>query len=69
MRTRGRGYAPGMDHEREKTTEVPPQDEREDDDQRPPKYDNAADEGTLADGGHTAGAIGETGAKGERVDG
>jgi hypothetical protein len=52
----------------EKTTEVPPQDEREDDAGRPPKYDNAADEGTIADGGHGAGAIGETGAKGERMD-
>lgn len=58
-----------MDYENEKTTEVPPQDEREDDEKRPPKYDNAADEGTIADRGHSAGAIGETGAKGERVDG
>lgn len=57
-----------MDHEQEKTTEVPPQDERENDEGRPPKYDNAADEGTIADGGHSAGAIGETGAKGERMD-
>lgn len=58
-----------MEYEREKTTEVPPQSERVDDEQRPPKYDNAADEGTIADGGHSAGAFGETGAKGERLDG
>lgn len=58
-----------MDYEREKTTEVPPQDEREDDERRPPKYDNAEDEGTIADGGHSASALGETGSKGERMDG
>lgn len=58
-----------MDYENEKTTDVPPKDEREDDERRPPKYDNAADEGTIADGGHSASAFGETGAKGERLDG
>jgi hypothetical protein len=58
-----------MEYEHEKTTEVPPQDEREDDERRPPKYDNAEDEGTIADGGHSASALGETGAKGERMDG
>jgi hypothetical protein len=58
-----------MAYEDEKTTEVPPKQERETDEGRPPKYDNAADEGTIADGGHSAAAIGETGAKGERVDG
>ncbi len=57
-----------MNHRPEKTTEVPPKQERESDEGRPPKYDNAADEGTIADGGHSAGAAGETGAKGERMD-
>jgi len=57
-------------YENEKPTEAPPRDEREDDERRrAPKYDNAADEGTIADGGHSSSAIGETGAKGERVDG
>jgi hypothetical protein len=58
-----------MEYENEKVTDVPPQDEREDDESRPPKYDNAEDEGTIADGGHSASALGETGAKGERMDG
>lgn len=53
----------------EKVTEVPPKDERDSDEGRPPKYDNAEDEGTIADGGHSAGMLGETGSKGERVDG
>ncbi len=58
-----------MDNEHEKVTEVPPKQERDHDEGRPPKYDNAADEGTIADGTHSGAAIGETGAKGERVDG
>jgi len=58
-----------MEQEHEKTTEVPPKDERETDEGRPPKYDNAADEATVAEGGHSGSAIGETGAKGERMDG
>jgi hypothetical protein len=58
-----------MDHEQEKTTDVPPKQERDTDEGRPPKYDNAADEGTVADSDHSGSAIGETGSKGERMDG
>lgn len=50
-------------------SEEPQRRDDEEADGEPPKYDNAADEGTIADGGHSASAIGETGAKGERVDG
>ncbi|HEX8073914.1 MAG TPA: hypothetical protein VF545_02930 [Thermoleophilaceae bacterium] len=59
--------------EQPKQPDQPDQEPTEDDpregDGRPPKYDNAAEEGTIVDGGHSAAAIGETGAKGERVDG